>query len=166
MNRCVSAPPHSAFLPISQSRSLRFCKFATSLRHSIVEDFHVLPFHTLNPFCSVLAWSISLSKIFRFGESATSPRFPCERVCVWFPFRFSRWGGRDFGSGRIAGARGDRASYLAFSVRRRYLPPLCADWCTMAAQPYRRLNTGESWIWLVNLFKKRRHLTGQRGQTM
>ena len=76
-----------------QSRILRFCKFATSLRYSIVEDFHVLPFHTLNPFCSVLAWSISLSKIFRFGESATSPRFPCERVCVWFPFRFSRWGG-------------------------------------------------------------------------
>ena len=88
----MSAPPHSAFLPISQSRSLRFCKFATSLRCSIVEDFHVLPFHTLNPFCSVLAWSISLSKIFRFGESATSPRFPCERVCV-VPFRFSRWGG-------------------------------------------------------------------------
>ena len=162
----MSAPPHSAFLPISQSRSLRFCKFATSLRYSIAEDFHVLPFHTLNPFCSVLAWSISLSKIFRFGESATSPRFPCERVCVWFPFRFSRWGGRDFGSGRIAGARGDRASYLAFSVRRRYLPPLCADWCTMAAQPYRCLNTGESWILLARLFNKRRHLTGHRGQPM
>ena len=49
-----------------QSRILRFCKFATSLRYFIVADFHVLPFHTLNPFCSVPAWSSSLSKIFPF----------------------------------------------------------------------------------------------------
>ena len=124
MNRCVSAPPHSAFLPISQSRNERFCKIATSLRYSIVEDFHVLPFHTLNPFCSVLAWSISISKIFRFGESATSPRFPCERVCV-VPFRFSRWGeGFRIRSDR-GGSRGSRQLPRVFCATPLPPSPLC-----------------------------------------
>ena len=160
----MSAPPHSAFLSISNRG---FCASASSPPHSASLLSRIFMFYHSTPSIRfVLSWR-GRFPFRRFSVSASPPPHPVFHVsaCVWFHSVF-RVGGRDFGSGRIAGARGDRASYLAFSVRRRYLPPLCADWCTMAAQPYRRLNTGESWILLVRLFNKRRHLTGQRGQPM
>ena len=157
------APPHSAFLSISNRG---FCASASSPPHSASLLSRIFMFnHSATSPRVFLSWRgrfpfddffVSArppphpvffcpgvvdfpSKIFRFCESATSPRFLVS-ACLWLPLRFFALVRRDFGSRRIAGlalARRDRAS----SRSSRSLcdcatppPPPCADLCTMAAQ--------------------------------